>query len=112
MQITRRDVIRAGCGVALINSRQTAICAASPASVDVQPLCAQVRRVIEAMNHLGTPFAPNDLTRLDSACKDSPNPQIVSEIEGILDRYTLIQVVINPESRVSVARGLADPNVG
>jgi hypothetical protein len=61
------------------------------------------------MNHLGVPFASDDLARLNSACKDSPNPRVVPEIEDVLDRYTLIQVVINPESRVSVAKGPANP---
>ncbi len=107
--MTRRDVIRAGCGVFLFNAQQRAATPeTAPLAVDVQPFCADVRRVIEAMDYLGVPFASDDSIRLNSAVRGAPDPQIVVDIAGILDRYTLFNVAINPESRVSAVRGAAN----
>ena len=68
---------------------------------DLQPLAAQAARIVEAMEHLGAPLADADRKALADAKE-------VGQIEAVLDKYCLVQIQINPESRVKVARGAAE----
>ncbi len=75
--------------------------------VEWQPLSAQVRRVIEAMDYLGAPFDP-ETQKAIQAVLENPNSETSSvRIQEILDAHCLLLVNINPESRVRVARGKA-----
>jgi hypothetical protein len=74
---------------------------------DLQPLMAEVRRLVEAMAYLGEPFSEADRTRLDAAANMGDEARAVAEIQRILDPKCLLVVRINPESRVSVERGAA-----
>src|SRR4051812_41950206 len=67
-------------------------------NVDKQPLAANVARVVQALDNLGEPLisAP-DRSKLDKAD--------AAEIQRILDRYALVGININPESRVKVRQG-------
>ena len=79
----------------------------SPLPSDIQPLLAQVGRVVEAMAHLGEPFGAADLATLRAA-EDAADPAgLASTIERLLATRCLADVRINPESRVSIARGPA-----
>ena len=74
--------------------------------VDWQPLAAQVRRLIETKEYLGDPFPEDDLARLKQL-SNSPQPGAVAAIQSLLDAYCLVDIQINPESRVKVGRGPA-----
>ncbi len=72
---------------------------------DAQPLLAQVRRVAEALAYLGEPFA--DAAALAAIDASSESSTVVSNVERLLAPRCLLEVRINPESRVSIARGAA-----
>lgn len=75
--------------------------------VEWQPLTAQVKRVMEAMDYLGSPFDAETRKGLLAAMQE-PNPESASQqIQQILDAHCLLLVEINPESRVKVSRGMA-----
>jgi hypothetical protein len=74
---------------------------------DLQPLIADVRRVVEAMAYLGEPFPDSERARLDAAASMSDEVRAVVEVQRILDPNCLFVVRINPESRVSIERGAA-----
>ena len=79
-------------------------------NVELQPLASQALRLIEAMEYLGSPFRREDQEQLRKAAelqdvKDSQ--EAVVRIQKILDRYVLIVVRIDAESRVKVDRGPA-----
>ena len=75
--------------------------------VEVQPLIAQVTRVIEAMEYLGAPVSTADKQALQNAIKHTEAARVVAEIQSVLDKYCLFDVGINPESRVKVDQGPA-----
>src|SRR6266568_8877015 len=80
-------------------------------NVELQPLVAQVRRVIEAAYYLGSPLSPADKKTLEAAWKKSGADEASEAIQHVLDRYCLFGVNINPESRVKVAPGPAKPEL-
>src|SRR5262245_60234625 len=75
--------------------------------VELQPVGAQVKRLIETLDSLGAPLAPRDVTALEKAIQSTDNDAAVEAIQKTLDKYCLAGVNINPESRVKVARGPA-----
>lgn len=79
--------------------------------VEWQPFVAQVRRVIEATDYLGTPFSAADKMALNAAMASSDHKAAVAKLQEILDRYALFGVHINPEMRVKVAQGDAKPEL-
>lgn len=78
-------------------------------SVDWQPLAAQVRRLIEATEYLGRPFSESEKRALHAALAMTDGERAAARIQEILDPLCLVDVQINPESRVKVARGPAAP---
>jgi hypothetical protein len=68
--------------------------------VELQPLTAQTRRLIEALDYLGAPIGADDKRAIEAAVS-------AADIEQVLDRYVLLDVDINPESRVHVTQGRA-----
>jgi hypothetical protein len=86
---------------------------AAPASgkggvVEAQPLVAQARRVVEAMEYLGEPFSTTDKQMLDKADDDADAERSVAEIQSVLDKRVLVHIDISPESRVKATRGQAE----
>jgi len=79
----------------------------SETSVELQPLLADVRRVVEAMAWLGEPFTDAERAGIEAAANSKDESRAVAEIQRILDPRCLLSVRINPESRVSIARGAA-----
>src|ERR1043166_7339638 len=77
------------------------------AGTELQPLLAEVRRLVEAMAYLGEPFTDAERASLDAATNLADERRAVAEIQRILDPKCLLAVRINPESRVSVERGAA-----
>jgi hypothetical protein len=80
---------------------------AAPPPVDVpgQPLAANVRRVLEALELLGRPPDPERMHRLEAAIAGED----AGRLQELLDPLTLCMVMINPESRIKVERGPAEP---
>lgn len=75
------------------------------ADVEMQPLAAQVKRLVEASDYLGAPIKAADKAKLQRVLN---NPKsTVANIQEILDAYCLAGVEINPESRVKVTAGPA-----
>ncbi|HLQ44705.1 MAG TPA: CehA/McbA family metallohydrolase [Planctomycetaceae bacterium] len=71
--------------------------------VDAQPLAANVKRVIEALQSLGSPLPDEEVERLQTAAKDRDARQL----QKLIDPRVLLLAHINPESRVKVRRGPA-----
>ena len=80
--------------------------AAPVASVERQPLAAQVRRVQETLDSLGQPLAPETSAALEAAFALDDAGDAVRRIQDILDPLCLATVSINPESRVKSSPGL------
>jgi hypothetical protein len=79
--------------------------------VEWQPFVAQVRRLIEATDYLGTPFSAADKAALNTAMASPDHKAAVVKLQETLDRYALFGVHINPEMRVKVAQGDAKPEL-
>src|SRR5215213_340714 len=79
-------------------------------AADFQPFAAHSRRVVEALDFLGEPLAAQEnaalLERASSGAADA-----AEKIEALLDQRCLFFVEINPEMRVKVARGPAEPEL-
>jgi hypothetical protein len=76
-------------------------------AVDLQPLAAQVSRLMEALRFLGEPLPAEETAELTNATGAAG----VTAIQRILDRHCLVGVEINPESRVKVQEGPAKPEL-
>jgi hypothetical protein len=79
--------------------------------VELQPLVAQVKRLIEAMDYLGAPLKSGDKQSLEKAINDPDAARARRTIQDILDKYCLVEIHINPESRVKVTQGSAKPEL-
>ena len=75
--------------------------------IDLQPLLAQVGRVIEAAEILGVPFSADERSALNVAALKSDADVSIAKIQAALDPRCLFLVTINPEMRVKVAPGAA-----
>ncbi len=75
--------------------------------VEWQPLAAQVDRLFEAMEYIGSPISPAIKDQLDKIRRDAKPDSAAEEVQKLLDPLCLVVVDINPESRVKVARGAA-----
>jgi hypothetical protein len=75
----------------------------------LQPLAQHVRRLETALKYLGQPISIEDDSRLNQAIAEQNERQAVAQIDRVLDPYVLLDVTINPESRVSVSQGRAVP---
>jgi hypothetical protein len=78
--------------------------------VEPQPFIAQVRRLIEASDYLGSPFSAAEKSGLDQATQRG-DAAAVEKIQAALDAHCLFGVTINPENRVKVAQGPAKPEL-
>ena len=70
--------------------------------VAAQPLAANVQRIVEAYDFLGTPLAPDTKQSLGQAAQ----AQDGQRLQELLEPLVLFIVELNPESRVKVRRGL------
>ena len=74
-------------------------------SVELQPLTAQVTRVLQALEMIGEPLPAGDVKQLKEA-------KTVEQIQRVLDKHCLAGININPESRVKVQQGPAKAGAG
>jgi len=80
-------------------------------NVEWQPFSAQVNRLIEATDYLGTPFSTEEKKAIEAAMKVPDTSRAAEKLQTILDRHCLFGVSINPEMRVKVAAGPAKPEL-
>jgi hypothetical protein len=73
--------------------------------VELQPLVAAVKRVVQGLELAGTPLDEDRKAALDKAMSKEDAAQAVKEIQTLLDPLCVVGVSINPESRVKVAQG-------
>jgi hypothetical protein len=71
--------------------------------VEGQPLAANVRRLVDALDFLGAPLP--EATR--KALQPALSERDAGKVQQLLDPHVLLVVNINPESRVKTARGPA-----
>ncbi len=74
-----------------------------PVPVEGQPLAANVNRLLEALEYLGTPIPAEEKAALFDAAKQRD----AECLQRLLDPRVLLVVSLNPESRVKVQRGPA-----
>jgi hypothetical protein len=75
--------------------------------VELQPLVAQIKRVAQALELLGSPLTTEQQTALDQALALQDASAATAAIQQVLDPLCLVGITINPESRVKVAPGEA-----
>jgi hypothetical protein len=75
--------------------------------VEIQPLAAQVKRVIESLDYLGSPLSLAERQSLDLALGTSDAASAAEAIQRILDPHCLVGLAINPEMRVKANQGPA-----
>lgn len=73
--------------------------------VEAQPLKAQVRRVLAALDFLGEPLGDTAKKQLDAALAEANETKAIEGLQKALDPFVLVGVNVNPESRVKVSRG-------
>jgi hypothetical protein len=76
-------------------------------NVEAQPLLAQVTRVAEALNFIGSALPEHASKQLHDLRNLPYNAKTVQAVQQILDPYCLAMVEINPEARVKVTAGPA-----
>src|SRR5450432_2100685 len=81
------------------------------AQVPLQPLAQQVRQLQDALNYLGQALPAADQRRINLAIANPDEAAAVAAIQTALDPYVLLNVDINPESRVKVEQGNAKPEL-
>ncbi|HLH53412.1 MAG TPA: CehA/McbA family metallohydrolase [Verrucomicrobiae bacterium] len=79
--------------------------------VELQPLAAQVKRVVEALELAGAPLSAEERKALNEAMDASDAAAGCKAIQQILDQHCLVGVTINPEMRVKAAQGPAKPEL-
>jgi len=79
--------------------------------IEAQPLKAQVARVAQALELLGSPLTADRRKQLDAALAQADSAAAVAAVQEALDPLCLVGVNINPESRVKVAVGPAAPEL-
>lgn len=79
--------------------------------VELQPLAAQVNRLIETLDYLGAPLSNADKQALARAITQTDAANATRQIQDILDKYCLYEIHINPESRVKVTQAAAKPEL-
>src|ERR1041385_5179911 len=92
----------------------TCAIAAAPSyvkGVEWQPLAAQVHRLFDALDYLGSPVSQEIRTAFEALPGGKTDDAAVQEVQKLLDPLCLLLVEINPESRVKVARGAATPEL-
>lgn len=73
------------------------------ASVEGQPLGANITRLVQALDYLGAPLPAETVSKLGPAARDRD----AKRLQELLDPHVLFVVSLNPEVRVKVARGPA-----
>jgi hypothetical protein len=81
------------------------------ASVPLQPLAQQARRLETTLQYLGQPLSSQEQQTISQALALTDEAGAVDRVQQVLDRHVLVNVRINPESRVKVETGDARPEL-
>ena len=84
---------------------------ANPSPVPLQPIAQQARLLTEALNYLGQPLTAAEQKRVNDAIGMTDEAAAVAALEKVFDSLVLVNVDINPESRVKVEQGEAKPDL-
>src|SRR5689334_15549922 len=77
-------------------------------NVELQPLAAQVKRVVQALDYLGAPLPDADKKAIDAAATDKAKG--VETIQSILDKHCLANVcVLAGDSGQVVVEAISGP---
>ena len=106
--VGRRTVLRTLAQLAIVAVPLLRNTPAGANGVELQPLLAQIRRVLDAMQALGEPFPEADVAALAAAEHTGDAAAIANAVERLVASRCLAEVRINPEARVSVTRGPAE----
>src|SRR5438309_1626599 len=82
-----------------------------PTQVALQPMAQQARQLTEALNYLGQPLSAQDQKHVNDAIGMPDEAAAVNALQQIFDSHVLVNVDINPESRVKVEQGAAKPEL-
>jgi hypothetical protein len=85
--------------------------ASTPAPVPLQPMAQQARQLSEALNYLGQPLTAVEQKRINDAIGMPDEAAAVAALEKTFDSHVLVNININPESRVKVEQGEAKPEL-
>jgi hypothetical protein len=78
--------------------------------VEPQPLAAQIKRVVEALDFLGSPLSAEERQTLETALKTTDESS-AEAIQRVLDPHCLAGLTINPEMRVKAVQGPVPPEL-
>ncbi len=78
-------------------------------NIERQPLEAQVRRLVSALEVVGRPLSGAEEQAIQGAIELNDDRAAILAIQEVLDPHCLVGVSINPESRVKAAKGAAAP---
>lgn len=98
-----------GCGLVLGNV-SVAFCEVARLAIEEvegQPLAANVTRLITALEFLGAPLPDKTIGELRAAAKKRD----AKHLQQLLDPHVLFGISLNPEVRVKVQRGPAEPKL-
>src|SRR5262245_1091414 len=79
--------------------------------VELQPFAAHARRLVDALAFLGEPFPDAALEPLRRAERAADERGYFTAVEQLFATRCLAEVRINPEGRVSIERGAAEPRL-
>jgi hypothetical protein len=75
--------------------------------VELQPLAAATRRVVQALELVGSPLDKQQQAAIEKALAGTNGAEAAKQVQAVLDPLCLVGVNINPESRVKVTPGQA-----
>jgi hypothetical protein len=75
-------------------------------SIEPQPYFASIRRIIDALRHLGEPLSLDDEARIATLAQNE-NSESVEEAERVLSKYVLLHVRLNKDDVGQTSTGLA-----
>ena len=81
------------------------------AKVELQPLAAQMQRVADALDFIGSPLPASDKEELRKASVDTDHARAVDAIQTILDKHCLAGVRITPAKELEIEPGPARPEL-
>src|SRR6266567_6824109 len=77
-------------------------CVSAQKPIALQPFANEVRDLETTLDFLGQPLSPDDQAAINRAFASRDEAAALAQAELVLDKYTLVAVTINPESRVNV----------
>src|SRR5262245_41618202 len=78
--------------------------------VDFQPLSAQTKRLLDALDYLGSPLPEADRNALETARNAENKAEGIAAIQTILDKHCLAGVVLG-ERKIETLAGPARPEL-